>query len=253
MFDLTGKTALVTGGASGLGRMISEGFLRAGARVLITSRREAREAAEVMSPLGDCIGIASSLADGPAFDDLQKEIERITDELHIVVNNAGRTWGAPIDKFPDDAWPKVMSTNVQAPFSVIQRTLPLLESAATRSDPARVINIGSAAGIKVQRLNAFSYGASKAALHHLSRELAAELASRAITVNTVVPGYFPTKMTSHIRADDEGMSALVQQIPLGRLGAASDIAGACLFLSSEFASYITGSEIRVDGGLTGCT
>ncbi len=251
-YSLEGKVALVTGGARGLGRMIAEGFLQCGARVIITSRKNAKVAADEMSGSGACHGITNSLDGSDAYDALLTEVEKLTDKVHIVVNNAGRTWGDAFSEFPDKAWSNIMTTNVHTPFAVIQRLLPLLERAASPDDPARVINIGSIAGTKVQRLNAFSYGASKAALHHLSKDLAAELAGRGITVNTVLPGFFPTNMAAHICSDEDLVTDLHEQIPLGRLGEAKDIIGACTFLASPFSSYITGTEITVDGGLS-CT
>ena len=250
--SLDGQTVLVTGGATGLGRMIAEGMLRADASVIITSRKAADEAAAEMSALGACDGINVDLSAAVGLDRLKAAVEAITDRVHVIVNNAGRTWGGRIDDFPDEAWASVMATNVHAPFGVVQRLLPLLERSAAPGNPARVINIGSIAGSAVERLGAFSYAASKAALHHLSRELAAELGPRGITVNTVVPGYFPTRMTAHIRGDEDKTEALTRRIPLGRLGEPRDIAGLCVFLASDLAAYITGAEINVDGGLGGC-
>jgi NAD(P)-dependent dehydrogenase (short-subunit alcohol dehydrogenase family) len=163
--------------------------------------------------------------------------------LHILVNNAGKTWGAPLDRFPDKAWPGVLAVNVQAPFTLVRELLPLLQAAGSHADPARVINIGSIAGITAERLSAYSYSASKAAVHHLSRVLAAELGPRHITVNTVVPGFFPTEMTAHVHRDE---------VALGRLGRAEDIAGCCVFLASRAGAYVTGSELVLDGGMAGC-
>jgi NAD(P)-dependent dehydrogenase (short-subunit alcohol dehydrogenase family) len=250
--SLDGKVALVTGGASGLGRMIAEGLLSSGAKIIITSRKDAVEAAAQMTPLGHCRGI-NVVLDGPeGFDDLKRQLESVTDRLHVIINNAGRTWGAPLEQFPDKAWTSVMTTNVHAPFAVVQRLLPLLLTATSQDDPARVINIGSVAGIAVQRLNAYSYAASKAALHQLSRDLAAELGPLGITVNTVVPGYFPTRMTAHIRGNEDEMKHLEARIPMGRLGQPRDIAALCVFLAASQSGYITGAEICVDGGISGC-
>jgi NAD(P)-dependent dehydrogenase (short-subunit alcohol dehydrogenase family) len=146
----------------------------------------------------------------------------------------------------------VFAVNVQGPFTLVRELLPLLQAAGSQEDPARVINIGSLAGNVVERIDAFSYSASKAAMHHLSRVLAAELADRHVTVNVVVPGYFPTQMTAHIRKDGAEFDKLVGRIPLARLGHADDIAGLCIFLCSRAGRYFTGSELYVDGGMSGC-
>jgi NAD(P)-dependent dehydrogenase (short-subunit alcohol dehydrogenase family) len=173
-------------------------------------------------------------------------------ELHILVNNAGKTWGAPIDAFPDMGWPGVMMVNLQAPFTLIRELLPEMTAAATAEDSARVINIGSVAGTKTQRLSAYSYAASKAAMHMMSRDLAGDLAERNITVNAILPGYFPTNMTAHMRNDESVDSALLAKIPLRRLGRPEEIAGIVVFLSSRAGGYVTGAEIPVDGGVIGC-
>jgi NAD(P)-dependent dehydrogenase (short-subunit alcohol dehydrogenase family) len=254
LFGTVGKVALVTGGAQGMGRMIAEGLLHAGATVYITSRKTeiCASIAEELGTIGRCVPLTADLSTPKGAVELARRFVERETALHILVNNAGKSWGSPLETFPDTAWDSVMAVNVQSPFTLIRELLPHLTAAGNEQDPARIINIGSAAGIAVQRLNAYSYGASKAAMHHLSRELAADLATRNITVNSVVPGYFPTRMTSHIREDEMGLKALQARIPLGRLGSAKDIAGACIFLSSRAGAYVTGAEIPVDGGLVGC-
>jgi NAD(P)-dependent dehydrogenase (short-subunit alcohol dehydrogenase family) len=254
LFDVAGKTVLITGGARGLGRMIAEGFVRAGAKVYVTSRdaAELERAVAELSALGMCIPLLLPKMTAENLSALAVELACRESRLHVLVNNAGRTWGAPLDSFPDSAWADVFAVNVQAPFTLTRALLPLLTAAATADDPARVLNIGSLAGAVVERLNAFSYASSKAALHHLSRELAAELAPRHITVNLIAPGYFETRMTSHIRADETATEKLLSRVPLGRFGRGEDVAGACLFLASRAGSYMTGSEIFMDGGLSGC-
>jgi NAD(P)-dependent dehydrogenase (short-subunit alcohol dehydrogenase family) len=254
LFNIEGKTALITGGARGLGRMIAEGFVRGGAKVYVTSRDavELERAVEKLSPMGTCIPLLVQKMSAENLSALAAELARRESRLHVLVNNAGRTWGAPLESFPDSAWADVFAVNVQAPFTLTRALLPLLTAGATADDPARVLNIGSLAGALVERLNAFSYASSKAALHHLSRELAAELAPRHITVNLIAPGYFETRMTSHIRADEIAAEKLLSRVPLGRFGRGDDIVGACLFLASRAGSYMTGSEIFVDGGLSGC-
>jgi NAD(P)-dependent dehydrogenase (short-subunit alcohol dehydrogenase family) len=255
-FDLSGKVALVTGGAQGLGRMIVEGLLRAGATVVFTSRKAdiCDAAAAEMTSLGTCIPLAADLSSPDAAVDLANRFRTAAgNKLHILVNNAGKTWGAPVDSFPDKGWPGVMMVNLQAPFTLLRELLPELTAAGSSDDPSRVINIGSAAGKSPQGLNAYSYSASKAAIHMLSRDLAGDLADRNITVNAVLPGYFPTNMTAHMRNEEAVDPALLAKIPMRRLGRPEEIAGLIVFLSSRAGSYVTGAEIPVDGGIIGCS
>lgn len=252
LFDLSGRTALVTGGANGLGRMIAEALLSAGARVIITSRKDAEAAAQAMSALGPCEGVNADLSTPAAAVALGEAVKARTDKLHVLVNNAGKTYGAPLDKYPDEAWDQVMPINLQVPFTLIREMLPLLEAAGAPHDPARILNVGSIAGNSVHRLSAYAYTASKAAIHHLTRELASDLARRNIAANVIVPGWFPTDMTAHVRADEKMSSATTKKIPLGRFGEAADIGGVAVFLASPAAAYITGAEIPVDGGISGC-
>jgi len=254
LFSLTGKKALVTGGAQGLGRMIAEGLLRAGATVAITSRKAdiCEEAAREMAALGPCIPLPADLSTPEAAVDLVARYRDAVGACHILVNNAGKTWGGPIDSFPDKAWPGVMAVNVQTPFTMIRELLPELGAVGTLGDPARVINIGSVAGMKTERLSAYSYAASKAAVHMMTRDLAGDLAERNITVNAVIPGFFPTKMTAHMRDEDQVDPALLAHIPLKRLGSPDDIAGIVIFLCSRAGAYVTGAQIPVDGGVVGC-
>jgi NAD(P)-dependent dehydrogenase (short-subunit alcohol dehydrogenase family) len=254
-FDLNGKVALVTGGAQGLGRMIAEGLLRAGATVVFTSRKAdiCEAAAAEMESLGTCIPLAADLSLPEAAVDLANRFRATAgDKLHILVNNAGKTWGAPVDSFPDKGWPGVITVNVQAPFTLVRELLPELAAAGTSDDPARVINIGSVAGKATQGLSAYSYSASKAAIHMLSRDLAGDLAARNINVNAVLPGYFPTSMTAHMRDEEAVDPALLSKIPMRRMGRSDEIAGLIVFLSSRAGGYITGAEIPVDGGIVGC-
>lgn len=255
LFNLCGKHALVTGGATGLGRMIAEGLLSAGASVTITSRKResAARAASELSEIGPCLGLDADLSSPEGVNSIVERYLAQRQQLDILVNNSGKTWGSPIESFPDKAWPGVMAVNVQAPFKLVQEFLVTLAAGAQADDPARIINIGSIAGMIVEPLQAYSYTASKAAIHHLSRQLAADLASRHITVNALVPGYFPTSMTAHLRSDEgEPEGILKDHIPLGRFGRPADIAGAVVFLSSKAGSYVTGTELVVDGGLAGC-
>jgi NAD(P)-dependent dehydrogenase (short-subunit alcohol dehydrogenase family) len=254
LFRLDDKIALVTGGAQGMGRMIAAGLIDAGAKVYITSRkREVCEAAALeLGKCGECVALCADLATPEAAAALARDLKSRESKLHILVNNAGRTWGAPLESFPDKAWPGVMAVNVQGPFTLVRELLTLLAAGASREDPARVINIGSLAGVRAEPLSAYSYAASKAAIHHLSRVLAKDLAPRHITVNSVIPGYFPTPMTAHIRGQDEELGKLLERVPLGRLGEPDDIAGACVFLCSRAGRYLTAADLIVDGGMAGC-
>lgn len=254
LFSLAGKKALVTGGAQGLGRMIAEGLLRAGATVAITSRKAdiCEAAANEMGALGTCIPLPADLSTPEAAVDLVARYRDAVGACHILVNNAGKTWGGEIDSFPDKAWPGVMAVNVQTPFTMVRELLPELGAAGTDGDPARIINIGSVAGMKTERLSAYSYAASKAAVHMMTRDLAGDLAARNITVNAVIPGFFPTKMTAHMRDEDSVDAGLLAHIPLGRLGKPDDIAGIVVFLCSRAGAYVTGAQIPVDGGVVGC-
>ena len=255
LFDLTGKTALVTGGAQGLGRMIAEGLLSAGATVAITSRKAdvCEAAAAEMAALGRCIALPADLSTPDAAVELVQRYRAAVGPCHILVNNAGKTWGGEIDTFPDKAWPGVMAVNVLTPFTMVRELLPELEAVGTADDPARVINIGSVAGMKTERLHAYSYAASKAAVHMMTRDMAGDLAARNITVNAVIPGFFPTKMTAHLRDDEDKVDpALLAHIPLRRLGSPGDIAAVIVFLCGKGGGYVTGAQIPVDGGIVGC-
>ncbi|MGE4305937.1 MAG: SDR family oxidoreductase [Novosphingobium sp.] len=256
MFRIDGKCALVTGGAQGLGRMIAEALLMAGARVTITSRKPdiAQQAAAEMAELGDCRAIASDLSTPEGAEKLFADYCSDGRGLDILVNNAGKTWGAPIEEFPDKAWSGVMAVNVQIPFKLVQLFLPMLKASGASLDPARVINIGSIAGMKPEDIKAYSYVASKAAVHQLTRQLAADLAEEGINVNAIVPGFFATSMTAHMRAEDGGANAeLSGHIPLGRFGTPREIGAAAVMLASAAGGYMTGTLIPVDGGISGCT
>ena len=254
LFSLNGKQALVTGGAQGLGRMMAEALLRAGASVAITSRKPAvaEEAAAEMAALGPCRAFAADLASPEAATHLARDYADSIGRCDILVNNAGRTWGAPIAEFPDKAWPDVMTINVQVPFTLVRDLLPLLKASATKDDPARIINIGSIAGSTNAGLQAYSYSASKAAIHMMTRDLAQDLAPDHINVNAIAPGWFPTKMTRHLQTDDDFDPETVANIPMRRPGRPDDIGGALIFLCARAGAYVTGAILPVDGGVTGC-
>lgn len=251
LFSLAGKTALVTGGANGLGNMIATGLADAGARVLLTGRK-AEDAERAAADIGrGAIGFAADLATAEGCTDLARRVGTATGRLDILINNAGRSWGAPLASFPDKAWGSILAVNIQTPFTLVRDLLPLLQAAGSADDPARVINIGSIAGKVVEPISAFSYSASKAAIHHLARVVAAELAPT-ISVNTIIPGYFPTHMTDHMRDDNTVMAELMTRVPLQRMGRSDDIVGACVFMASRASAYMTGAELVIDGGMAGC-
>lgn len=254
LFSVKGKTALVTGGCRGLGRMISEALVRGGARVYVTSRKPAacEEAAREMSAFGTCLALPGELDTPENVVALAGRFREREQHLDILVNNAGKTWGAPLEKFPDSAWPGVMEVNVQAPFTLIRDLLPALRAGgqADPESPARIINIGSVAGDSVSHLKAYSYTASKAAIHHLSRELASELSAENITVNVIAPGFFPSNMTKHFLEDEAAKEAMLRDIPLHRLGSPEDIGGLAIFLCSRAGAYMTGQVLTIDGGMS---
>ncbi len=233
--------------------MIATGFVSNGVKTYISSRKAAACAATAarLSESGDCISIPADLSSMEGVQYLAEQIGKREDKLDILVNNAGATWGEPIEDFPESGWDKVMAINLKAPFFLTKALLPLLEKAASHEDPARVINIGSVDGLHVNFLPTFSYGPSKAGLHHLTRTLAAHLASRHINVNAIAPGPFPSKMMAHTlqTAGDK----VIEMVPRKRIGEPADIAGTAIYLSSKASSYVTGIVLPVDGGLSGAT
>ena len=251
LFDVSGKVALVTGGSRGIGEMIAEGFVANGVRTYISSRKgDACDAtAARLAEAGECISLPADLSSADGIAALVDEIKSREGQLDILVNNAGATWGARIEEFPEAGWDKVMDINVKSPFFLTQALLPLLEKSASRDDPARIIMVGSVDGLNVNRLPTFSYGPSKAAVHHLTRTLAAHLADRNITVNAIAPGPFPSNMMAHTL---ETMGEEIRKgVPLKRIGEPHDMAGTAIYLASRASSYVTAVVIPVDGGITG--
>ena len=256
LFSIKGKTALVTGGSRGIGEMIAGGFLASAAKVYISSRKvEACDAAaeRLMKTFGgEGISVPGNVAELDGISTLVETLSEREDKLDILVNNAGVGWGAPLEEFPEIGWDKVMDTNVKGVFFLIQQLLPLLKASGTPEDPARVINIGSIDGIVTPTFNNISYGPSKAAVHHLTRVLAANLVKDHITVNAIAPGPFPTWMLSTAvgfgGATDVDWDQVAQRNPRRRVGTLEDIAGVAIFLSSRAGAYTVGETITCDGG-----
>jgi NAD(P)-dependent dehydrogenase (short-subunit alcohol dehydrogenase family) len=254
LFDVSGKTALVTGGSRGIGAMIARGLLEAGVRVVISSRKEPdlNATAERLGSVGDVTAIAADLSTPDGAEALAEAVSERFGALHILVNNAGATWGAPLEEFPQSGWDRVIGTNVEGVFHLTTHLLPALRAAASAEDPARVINIGSIDGLRPSGMDNFSYTASKAAVHMLTRHLASKLASEQITVNAIAPGPFESKMMAFVLDNPDTRAAVEQSVPLGRIGRADDAAGLVQFLASRAGSYLTGTVIPLDGGITGC-
>ena len=253
LFDLTGKVALVTGGATGIGRMATEGLAAAGARVLIASRKEGACAAvadeiNAMGLSGTVEGFQGDVGTEAGIDALVAEVTSRTDALHILMNNAGTTWGAPLGQHPHKAWSRVLDVNVTGMFHLTQSLMPLLEGSTSFDDPARVVNVASVMGEVPMGDGAYSYAVSKGAVIHMTRILGNELAKHHITVNALAPGPFLSKMTAFALAGDDQSKNVAENMPLKRLGRTEDIAAAMQFLCGPGGSYITGSVVPLSGG-----
>jgi NAD(P)-dependent dehydrogenase (short-subunit alcohol dehydrogenase family) len=248
LFSLTGKVALVTGGSRGIGLMISRGLVQAGAKVYVSARKQAEVDAAVaeLSQSGSAVGLPADLSTQAGARALADAIAAREPALHVLVNNAGANWGAPIADYPESGWDKVMALNVKAVFDLTRFLLPQLTAASKPGDPARVINIGSIDGIQVPLLDTFAYSSSKAAVHHLTRVLARKLAPK-ITVNAVAPGPFESKMMAETLRNFG--DAIKRSCPLERIGEPDDMAGIAIYLASKAGAYVTGAIIPVDGGI----
>lgn len=248
LFSIRDKVALITGGSRGIGEMIVRGYVAAGARVYLSSRKpDACDAlAAELSQHGVCVSLPADLSSPQGCETLAAQLTAREECLHVLVNNAGAAWGAPLGTYPSDGFDKVMNLNVRALFLLTQALAPQLRAAASAQDPARVINIGSIDGLSIPPRDSFAYTASKAAVHHLTRHLGAVLAADHVTVNAIAPGLFPTRMTAFMFEQPDG---LAQSIPMGRAGEPADMAGIAIYLASRAGAYVTGAVIPVDGGV----
>jgi NAD(P)-dependent dehydrogenase (short-subunit alcohol dehydrogenase family) len=249
LFDVTGKVVLITGGSRGIGEMIARGFVDAGAKVYISSRKAAvcDALAKELSEHGECISLPADLSTEAECQRLAGEIASREDHLDVLVNNAGATWGAPMSEYDETAFERVLALNVKGVFHLTKFLRPLLEAQGSAESPSRVINIGSIDGIKVPAMETYAYSASKAAVHQLTRHLAKAMAPN-VTVNAIAPGPFESKMMkSTLDAFRESIAAAA---PMKRIGRPSDMAGTAIFLASPAASYITGAILPVDGGIS---
>jgi NAD(P)-dependent dehydrogenase (short-subunit alcohol dehydrogenase family) len=250
LFSVKGKVAVVTGGSRGIGLMIARGFVEGGAKVYVSARKaEACDAAaKELSASGTCISIPADVGTEAGCRALADEIAKRESALHVLFNNAGANWGAPLAEYPDSGFDKVLATNLKGVFHLTRFMIPLLEKAASDDDPARVINIGSIDGLQAPMLETYAYSSSKAAVHHLTRVLAHKLAAQRITVNAIAPGPFESKMMAEtLQRFGDSIRA---SCPLGRIGRPEDMAGTAIFLASRAGSYLTGAVIPVDGGIS---
>lgn len=248
LFSIAGKTALVTGGSRGIGLMIARGYVEAGATVYISSRKASvcDEVAAELATIGTCISLPADLSTEEGCKGLADELAKRIDRLDILVNNAGATWGAPLADTDEAAWERVLSVNVKGVFHLTRFLTPLLQAAGTADEPARIINIGSIDGIHVPLMETFSYSASKAAVHQLTRHLAKRLAPT-VTVNAIAPGPFESKMMAATL--DAFGEQIADSAPMKRIGRPDDMAGTAIYLASRAASYVTGVILPVDGGI----
>jgi NAD(P)-dependent dehydrogenase (short-subunit alcohol dehydrogenase family) len=249
LFDLTGRTALVTGGSRGIGLMMARGLLDAGAEVVISSRDAAacEEARAELAAHGSVHAIPADVSTEQGCLALATAVGETVASLHVLVNNAGNTWGAPFETFPAAGWDKVLDLNLKSPFFLTRALLPMLRATATPDDPSRIINIGSIDGLRVTDLPTYSYSASKAALHQMTRVLAREFGPEHITVNAVAPGPFESRMMA--KTLETRLDYFENASPLGRIGRDDDMAGIAVYLAAPSGAYVTGAIIPVDGGI----
>ena len=247
LFSLEGRIALITGGSRGIGEMLLEGYLAAGcARVYITARK-AQQLEETAAKYGDkVVGLPGDISRMEGIDELAAEIGRRESRLDILVNNAGAAWGEPFEEFSEKGWDKVMDLNVKSLFFLTQKLHPLLKAAASKERPAKVINIASIDGLRPNPWETYPYQASKAAVIHLTKRMAARLIEDNIVVSCIAPGAYPSEMNKAAARNPE---ASAKGIPSRRIGVAEDIAGGAIYLASRAGDYVVGTTIPIDGGI----
>ena len=248
LFAVAGKVAIVTGGSRGIGRMIAEGFVENGVRTYITARKAdaCAETAAELSKKGECIALPADLSTKEGREAFVAEITAREAKIDILVNNAGAAWGAPFEQYPDEGYDKVMDINVKSIFTLTRDLMPLLKQGASQQNPSRVINIGSIDGLRVSTMDNFAYGASKAAVHFLTKNLALRLGPKGVTVNAIAPGAFQSNMMNATL--EKFQDKIESENPLGRIGSPEDMAGLALYLASNASKYMTGQVIALDGG-----
>jgi len=252
LFNLTGKTAVVTGGSRGIGEMIAEGFVDAGASVIMTARKaEALEATaeRLRAKGGDVTAIPGDLSTPEGIAAFADAVKGEVDALDILVNNAGAAWGAPFGEYPVDGWDKVMNVNVRSVYFLTEALRDHLRGAGTVDDPARVINVGSVDGLRACDMEHYAYSSSKAAVHHLTRQLAKRMKHENVRVNAIAPGPFESNMMAFALRDEEARAEVAADVPVGRIGNPDDMAGLTIFLASKAGAYLTGVTIPVGGGI----
>lgn len=252
LFSLSGRTALITGGSRGIGKMIARGFLESGAKVYITSRKADQCDAVVaeLSQYGPCVALPQDVATVEGCKELAGKFRSHEKSLDILVNNAGAAWGEPFENFSESGWDKVMDLNVKSLFFLTQQLFGELKAAASHERPGKVINIASIDGIKINPWETYPYQASKAAVIHLTRRMAARLIEDNICVSAIAPGAFASEMN---RAARDAGEQVAKMIPAKRIGRDEDMAGAAVFLASKAGDYVVGDTIAVDGGVAYCS
>jgi NAD(P)-dependent dehydrogenase (short-subunit alcohol dehydrogenase family) len=249
LFSLKGRVALVTGGSVGIGEMIAQAFLRAGATVYIASRKAdvCNKTAERLSQYGICHAFAANVTSTDSIGELKDHIESREGGLDILVNNAGKSWREPFETYPEKAWDSDMRLNVKAPFLMVHAFLPLLESNASAEQPSQIINIGSVAGLRPSGYTGlYAYCSSKAAIHQLTKVLAGELVSRHVHVNAIAPGFFPSKLSINYSQSEDVKKTFDASIPVGCMGEPDDIGALAIAMASS--KYLVGTVIPLEGG-----
>jgi NAD(P)-dependent dehydrogenase (short-subunit alcohol dehydrogenase family) len=249
LFTLEGRVALVTGGSRGIGKMIAEGFINQGAKVYISSRKPAAcdaAAAELSKDGGTCLSLPQDVSTVEGCKALAERITALEPKLDILVNNAGAAWGAPFDEFPESGWDKVMNLNLKSPFFLTQQLHGALKAAGSQDRPAKVINVASIDGMKLNPQETYSYHASKSGLIYLTRRMAATLIKDWIVVTCIAPGPFASEMNRDAR---DHADEVARRVPLRRIGTDEDMAAAAIYLASRAGDYVVGATIPVDGGV----